>query len=429
MLFDMDLNELATQATNKQFQYEHNNFKNKEVKNSTALSFLETTQSGLTEFNTVLDSIRASSGGVVKNKAMVSAANMAEIKIKDYAAADSVSLFIQQLASAHEIALDGLDDVKIASETGVIPLKIGSQSLNIDFSKIDTVDQLANAINQHVDNNDPKVNDNLVNATVRRVNGQKFLVLKSNKTGEDNKIEFSATGVFTSKEITAAANAKVKLGGESSTVEITNSSNTFDDLINNAAITLTQAHKTGDTPLTINIAQDSNATEQQVNKFTEAFNAIQELVKFDKNNPNPYTSGLHIKINRLAIESIDGKRLTDFGFTFDKSGLLKVDNKKLLVEIEKDPTALNAFFNKKEGLIGKFDALLKPFLMGDKWSLDIEKTKLDNEKEAISELGANFDRKYALALATNLDKLKEMERVMEQMEGMLNMFDFEDKNK
>ncbi|UXD26569.1 hypothetical protein FORC065_3830 [Yersinia enterocolitica] len=80
-------------------------------------------------------------------------------------------------------------------------------------------------------------------------------------------------------------------------------------------------------------------------------------------------------------------------------------------------------------MIGKFDALLKPFLMGDKWSLDIEKTKLDNEKEAISELGAKFDRKYALALATNLDKLKEMERVMEQMEGMLNMFDFEDKNK
>lgn len=427
MLFDMNLNDLATQATNKQFQYEFSNFKSKEAKNNSALSFIEKTKTGLTDFNGVLDGIRHNSGGVVKKKITVSQSGMADIKIKDHTAADSVNLFVSQLATAHEIALDNLDNIKIASETGVYHLKIGNKSLDIDFSKINTVDDLAKAINQHADNKDHITNDNLVSATVRRVNGQILLVLKSNNTGKDNEIKFDAPGLFTAKDITEARDAKVKLGGENSTVEVSNSSNTFDDLMKNVSITLTQAHKTGESPLTIKVEQDTQATEVQVKKFTDAFNAIKEVVKYDKDNPNPYTAGMHNKINRLSIEPINGRRLSDFGLTFDKSGQLKIDNKKLLAEIAKDPTAINDFFNSKDGLISKFDTLLEPYLVGGKWSLDIEKTKLDDEKAFLSVIADKLDGKYESALSVNLNKLNEMERVMKNMESMINMFDFEEK--
>ncbi|MBS0053953.1 flagellar filament capping protein FliD [Yersinia sp. Marseille-Q3913] len=427
MLFDMDLNDLATQATNKQYLYEFNNFKSKESKNITALDFIEKTKAGLTEFNGVLASIRDNGSGVVKSKATITQPAIATVEIKHYAKADSVSLFVEQLASAHEIALEGLSNSKISAEKGDHRLKVGSQQLSIDFSNINTVAELANAINQHADNRDATSKDNLVSATVRRINGEELLVLKSNNTGLANQIEFTASNLFTGKDITQAKDAKVKLGGENSTVELASSSNTFDGLINNAAITLTQAHKTGDAPLTINVVQDTGATEAQVKKFADAYNAIKEVVKYNKDNPNPYTSGLSAKINRLAIEPIDGKRLSDFGFTFDKKGQLSVDNKKLQAAIEKDPGVLNEFFNGKDGLISKFDALLKPHLAGDKWSLEIEKNKLDDEKEKLSTLAEKLDAKYESALKVNLDKLKEMERVMEQMEGMLNMFDFEEK--
>ncbi|WP_145553537.1 flagellar filament capping protein FliD [Yersinia bercovieri] len=427
MLFDMDLNDLATQATNKQYLYEFNNFKSKESKNSTALDFIEKTKNGLTEFNGVLASIRDNGSGVVKSKATITQPAIATVEIKHYAKADSVSLFVEQLASAHEIALEELSDSKISAEKSVHQLKVGSQSLSIDFSNINTVTELANTINQHADNRDATSKDNLVSATVRRINGEELLVLKSNNTGLANKIEFSVANLFSGKDITKAQDAKVKLGDENSTVEIASSSNTFDGLINNATITLTQAHKTGEAPLTINIVQDTGATEAQVKKFADAYNAIKEVVKYNKDNPNPYTSGLSAKINRLSIEPIDGKRLSDFGFTFDKKGQLSVDNKKLQAAIEKDPSVLNQFFNGKDGLISKFDALLKPHLAGDKWSLEIEKNKLEDEKEKLSTLAEKLEAKYDLALNVNLDKLKEMERVMDQMEGMLNMFDFEEK--
>ncbi|MGT3206156.1 flagellar filament capping protein FliD [Yersinia enterocolitica] len=429
MLFDMDLKELAVQATNKQFQYEHANLKNKRDKNNAALDFIETTKAGLTDFNLAIDSIRHKNGGVVKNKAIVSQANMANVKIKDYATTDSVSVFVTQLASAHEIALDGLDNTKLAAEQSVIPLKIGSKVLNVDFSKINTIDQLMNAINQHGDNNDTLTNDNLVGATVRRINGSEWLVLKSNNTGENNKIEFTAPTLFVEKEITKPQDAKLKLGGELLGIEVVNSSNTFDDLIKNSSITLTSIHKTGELPLTITIKQDASATETQVSQFADAVNAIQKIVKYDKDSPNPYTSGLHRKINALTIEPINGKRLIDFGFTFEKNGLLKVDNKRLLAEIEKNPTSINDFFNHKDGLITKLDALLDPYLKGDKWSLDIEKHKLSKNEENFSNLADKFDEKYAYALNVNQNKFNEMERVMARMEDMLNMFDFEEKKR
>lgn len=429
MLFDIDLKELATQATNKHFQYEFANFKSKGTKNDTALSFIEKTKAGLTDFNLALDSIRYNNGGVVKNKVAVSQANIASAEIKDYGPTDSVSLFVTQLASAHEIALDGLDDAKVLAEKNVLKLKVGATELDIDFSKIDTVGQLAQAINQHGANNNTTSNDNLVSATIRRINGAKLLVLKSNNTGEANKIEFTAAKLFSEKEITKAQDAKVKLGGESSVVEVTNSSNTFDELMEKSSITLVSVHKSGDTPLTIKIEQDTSASEALVNNFADAFNKILEVVKYDKDNPNPYTSGLHSKIYRLPLLPINGKSLHDFGFTFDKQGLLKVDNKKLQAEISKDPTTLNDFFKSKDGLITKLDALLNPYLMGDEWSLDIEEVKLNENSKKLAILSEKLQDKYDQLYSVNLNKMQEMERVMEQMEGMLNMFDFEDKNK
>jgi flagellar hook-associated protein 2 len=438
MLFDMDLKELAQAAVNKKFQYQHANLTSKKTKNDTAREFVEKTKTGFTAFNTALDSVRYNNGGLVKNKLSTNNPAIASVTMKEHAKVDNVNLFVEKLASAHEIALDGLNDTGVRAEKGEFDLKVGTATFKIDFATINDLDELAKAINQHQDNNDTQTNDNLVNATVRRVDGKVLLVLKSAKTGASNNIEFTpttpalagASALFTPQEIAAAADAKVKLGGENSGVEFTSASNTFDNIIENAAITLTKAHKAGDTPLEIKIEKDTSATEAQAKGFADALNALKEVVKYDKENPNPYTTGLNQKINRFFSEEVNGKRLTDFGFSFDKTGNLKIDNKKLLAEVEKNPAALNELFNHPDsGLVSKFDALLSPYLDGVNGRLERDKIRLDSEAEKIERDVAEYDSKYFSAIDTHLKKFQEMERVMENMEAMLTMFDDSDNRK
>src|SRR5690606_12030384 len=106
---------------------------------------------------------------------------------------------------------------------------IDLSSIDKDSSGDNTLAEVAAAINAATDNTGVK-------ATLVRSNGNVSLVLANEKTGEANEISLATTGVAAgafatavggARELSAAKDAKVRLGGESGML-LTNSTNTFD---------------------------------------------------------------------------------------------------------------------------------------------------------------------------------------------------------
>ena len=120
-----------------------------------------------------------------------------------------------------------------------------------------------------------------------------------------------------------AKDAIVRLGGETG-IELTSTSNTFDNIIDGVSLTFNKAHKSGDAPLTMEVGQDQKATKEKAQTFVSAFNAL--MTSFDSLTSSGSESGgrgplagdasvraIETMLNQLVRTSFGGVSLNEFG--------------------------------------------------------------------------------------------------------------------
>src|SRR5690606_38482512 len=115
-----------------------------------------------------------------------------------------------------------------------------------------------------------------------RSNGEVSLVLTSTESGASNAFAHSLTGTAaTSTTLSTAADARIRMGGSFGVggIELTSSSNNFDNVIDGVSLSVNKVHKDGDAALTLTIDQDKSATKGKAQSFVDAFNAL--MTSFD----------------------------------------------------------------------------------------------------------------------------------------------------
>jgi flagellar hook-associated protein 2 len=196
------------------------------------------------------------------------------------------------------------------------------------------------------------------------------LVLSSNKTGVTSSLKIDVSGDATLQgllsydpagtqnftETTTAQNANLSING----INITSASNTVNDAVQGAAITLT---KTGST--TLALTNNVAGVQNSINTFVKGFNDLQATFKtltgFDATTKkgavltgDAAARGAQTQVRSALSSAVNGlggniTTLSSIGISFQKDGTLSVDSTKL-------QAALNNNFKEISGLfatIGK----------------------------------------------------------------------------
>ena len=343
----------------------------------------------------------------------------ATVSANSQAQAGSYSFFVEQLAQGQQTTFSMGDDA--FSATGTFELTMGDSTMDIDLSAADQngdgdgfidASELVNAINDSDDN--PGVSAALV-----KTDGTTTIMLTSDSTGAQSAFSVSVTGHDASNdstsapvatEVSTAQDAIIHLGSATGP-EITNSSNTFDDVIPGVTMTFTEVSDSDSDLTTFNISEDSSASQEKVQTFVDAYNTLIDTVDSLTTHGDDSTSagvfagdaGLSSLANQLddiAHASYNGVSIVDYGITLDSHGHLQIDSDQFNDEMAKNPDGLTSIFVGDNSMVAQMDDLINTYTDSSNGIITLRQQNIDDQMSKIQDEGdqltdtynANYDR-------------------------------------
>lgn len=430
MAIDSDyVQSMATQLAQYEIQGQLAKANRNEAAYKAQLSAVTSLDTALKGFKSAASGLKLGGNSMLVNSASFSQEGYASATVSTKAVAGSYDFFVQQLASKSQVALQGLQDGDLGS--GSLTIGQAGGSFTIELDSVTTLDELAAAINNASDNEGVK-------ATLVRSNGQVNLVLTSEKTGADQAISLSASGntafedaVAARQELSVAKDAIVRLGGESG-IELT-SSNTFDNVVDGVSLTFNKAHKSGDTPLTMEIGQDQKATKEKAQAFVSAFNTL--MSSFDSLTASGGESGgrgplagdasvraIESMLNQVVRTSFGGVSLTEFGIVADRNGKLTIDNARFEKAVAANPEGFEKLFTDKGNLLDTLDKNLAVYTSSAGGLLTNRKDTLNSQLRRVDQQFDSIQKQYDSYYARYLRQYTGLMQTMAAMEQTYGMF-------
>lgn len=411
----------------------------------------QATSTALTKLQTVLSdftrSLSALSTGkdMVKNSASFSATGIATATTTASAQPGSHALFVEQVASNHQVAFEDLPAIPV-SLGGPLVVKLGDGTdFTVDLKQADTDNdgtisqaEIARSINQAVGN------QGKVTATTMTVGGKTQLILSAGQSGEASKISLDSSGLpagalttalGSSKELAAARDAIVWLGAQGTGIKIQQASNTL-TAIDGVSLTLTRAMQAGDPPATLTVGGDSGATNANVRKFVDAYNALDKaLAELTANGSesaaraafasDPGVLALRNRLSSTLRQSFGDLRMADLGISADRKGTLSLDETKLQKTLATRPDALDQIFGSaslSSGALSAFQNIAKTWTDGTKGQIKQRQESVQMQQKALTARQTRLDNQYNHAYNRYLAQFTQLQSLQARMNDTSNMF-------
>lgn len=193
----------------------------------------------------------------------------------------NLDVFVQQMASNHQVVFDAnsVDSNDVMASGGVLSVTQDGVTTDINIMDADTdvsgdvtYSEFVSYFNDQFDGS--------IQATLVKSQGAMKVLFGSENEGADAAFTLSADTVSGWDTVVATASAApmqtaqdavIALGGEFGT-QLTNSSNTFESLIDGVDLTLTKSNNSGDSATKIEIGDDLSATVASLQEFVDAYN-------------------------------------------------------------------------------------------------------------------------------------------------------------
>ncbi len=433
MAIDSDyVQQMSTQLATYEVQSSLDRLNRNESRYKAQRDALSSLRTSLTTFKSAITKLNSSTSSMLTNSATFSQEGYATATVGTTAQAGSYDFFVAKLASKDQVALTGLIDASLA-DGGTLTVGQGGASFNIAMTGITTLEGLASAINEAADNSG-------VQATLVRSDGAVNLVLTSEKTGAAQAITLSVTGnaavgtsIANPTRLSTAADAEVYLGRDTSGIKLTSASNTFENVVDGVSMTFTKAHAAGDTPLTIDIAQDKAGTKAKAQSFIDAFNAL--MSSFDSLTASGSETdargtlagdssirSIESRLNGLLRTDFGGKSLVEFGISADRNGKLTIDAKRFEAAVANDPEGFEALFTGKDNLLDSVDKTVASYTSSTNGMLKNRMDTLDMSLRRIDEQFDNLQQQYDTHYSRYLKQFTTMMQTMQSMEQTYGLF-------
>lgn len=379
----------------------------------------------LSAFQTALEDLQKS-GDIESYGVTQSTEGYADITASSNAATGVYEINIAQKASAHKIALDFASETDPVPTSGNITLDLGGDSFSIDMSTLGPgadLSTLRDAIN------DDPANPG-VSASIVRTSGGVKLMLGSEETGAANVVSVSTDGdpaladfdaaIAAQQEISSAQDAKIFLGSNQS-VELTSSSNTFDNVIDGIEITIDKVHTDPTETLTFEVGQDPESTKETVQKLVDSYNAIISDISKHKNGVLSSNSTIR-SIEGQLRRDISSFGLMEMGIEVDRYGKMKIDDSDFDDYLADNPSGLTAVFSGDTGLIATLDSRLDTYLQGSDSVMKSSTASVRDRLDSLNDRMLRFDQRMENVYNRYVSQFAEMQSVVAQMEQTSGMF-------
>lgn len=436
---------MATQLATYDVQSFQQRYQTQSTQYQSQLTALGKVETALRAFRTAITEMNSSTSSIVKNSATVSQEGYFSATADANALAGSYQVFVEQVATAHQVSASmpaNLDATTQVPTTGTLDFTINGETMTLDLSTLDsdgdgvaTMADLVSAINN--DSNNPGVN-----ATLVRSNGQTYFMLSSTETGVANSVNVAVSGTGQSwfedaltnlNEISAPQDAVIWLGAQGTGLQLTNSSNTFEGVINGVDLTVTKAQTSGEAPLSLAVGADQEGTKEQMNKIIEAYNSLMKTIDTYTSigsedaqrgvlASDPTIRSIESQLKTLVRGEFEGMRLSDLGIEISRDGTMKIDADKFEDAQTTNTAALESFFNGDGNLLDSLDSLLDPYLQFSNGLFKSRKDALQQNISRIEDKQTALERKYDMAYDRYLKQFTQMNQLITKMNQTMSMF-------
>lgn len=404
-------------------------------------------QSALSAFNAALTGLSSKPGqGVTQYSATPSDAAVLSATATSKAQPASTPLFVEQLATSHQVAFQDLPAVPAGPGSMSVQLANGG-GFNVDLASADvdgdgTLSQaeIARAINSAAAGK--------ATAMVVTVGGQTQLVLNAGTSGAGGKITLDTSGLSgplrtalddpaKRKELTAAQDAVVWLGAQGSGVRLQQASNTV-TAIDGVSITLKKAQASGEAPVSLTVGRDDSATSAKLKTFVDAYNtlekALDDLTAVGKDGAasaafasDAGVRALRDRLNSLLRQEFGGASLRSLGVTADRGGALSLDSDKLAKALTANPTALdgllgNASSSSPAGVLGGLTKLIEPWTNSVTGQIKQRQTSVQAQQKSITARQTRLDSQYTQSYERYLKQFTQLQNLQSQLSDTTGLF-------
>jgi len=315
---------------------------------------------------------------------------------------------VTQLAQTQQDSFAMADDTIPAQ--GTVTLTMGDTAMDIDLASADgdgdgylDGNELVDAINDSDENPG-------VTATLMKTDSGNTIMLSSDQSGEASAFSVSVSGNSdlqtavdtTGQTLSSAQDAVIHLGTADGP-QISSSTNTFDDVIPGVSMTFSEV--TTDEPVTIKVAQDTSASQAQVQIFVDSYNTLVDTIDDLTDVGSGGSSGgvfagdagmksLSNQMNQIVHAEYDGKSIVDYGITLDSNGHLTIDSTTFDEAMKDDPEGLTNIFVGDDGMIAQFDDLMDTYTNSSDGIITSRQQSLDDKQDKIDTQTADLKQTY-----------------------------------
>ncbi|MCS2166896.1 flagellar filament capping protein FliD [Scandinavium manionii] len=368
---------------------------------------LDTLSTSISDFETAVDGLNDPENGVVVNTATPSNDSVTA-SANSEAQPGTYTFYVSQLAQTQQDSFAMADDTIPAQ--GTVTLTMGDTAMDIDLASADgdgdgylDGNELVDAINDSDENPG-------VTATLMKTDSGNTIMLSSDQSGAASAFSVSVSGNSdlqsavdtTGQTLSSAQDAVIHLGTADGP-QISSSTNTFDDVIPGVSMTFSEV--TTDEPVTLTVAQDTSASQAQVQVFVDSYNTLVDTIDDLTDVGSGGSSGgvfagdaglksLSSQMNQIVHADYDGKSIVDYGITLDSNGHLTIDSTAFNEAMKEDPEGLTNIFVGDDGMIAQFDDLMDTYTNSSDGIITTRQQSLDDKQDKIDSQTDDLKQTY-----------------------------------
>lgn len=292
------------------------------------------------------------------------------ITASSQAAKGIFSVDVKRIAENHKLASDAhvdADTTRFGSATPMT-IKVGEDSFDVNIDG-KTLQEIRDEINKATDNKG-------VTASILHDDEGYRLLLTGDETGSDNFIElsnspFSMTTINEDRDESgtfeaADLDAVMKFEGN---FTVTRSTNSVSNLIDGVTLDIKKPGQ-----VVIDVKRDDEAIKENVQAFADAYNALKDEIKNQRQGQLEADSTLSSIESRMLGVLNSGNGITDSSFKFlsevglavDKEGQMKLDSNLFTKQMNADfSSVVNLFSVEGEGFAARLESVAKSILESD----------------------------------------------------------------
>ncbi|MGR5095560.1 flagellar filament capping protein FliD [Vibrio maritimus] len=322
-----------------------------------------------------------------------------------------LDIYVKQLADAHQLSIgaSGSSPSDVMASGGTLTVGLGGDTtINIDDADQDasgdvTYSEFVSYFNDQFDDS--------IQAVLVKSQGAMQVLFSAKDDGADSQFTLTASvdsGLesefqnASDNPLQIGQDAIIAIGGKDG-LELTNNTNTFEDIVQGVDITLKKVNQESDQATNVTVEEDISATMDAIQAFITEYNqALTDIAKLTQTGNEEESRGIlasdstirsiESQLGSLIRAEYEGARLYELGIEIDRSGKLTLDRSTF--EEASSTFDVEQILAGEQGLFSSIEARLDIYLDSSTGTLNRRLETLESEKSRVDDALDSLETRY-----------------------------------